>query len=110
MRVQNMRSDRGNVVANQFHVIDRTNHTFVSYETTIAELHAASAFIKINKDVFRYSRTTSRHFLNWMHEVLTTNKPTRKDVEAWMRWETIPASVNCYNTDIDIILVDERAF
>ena len=110
MKVSNMRSDKGNVIANQFHIIDGTNHTFVSYETTIAELHAASAFIKINKDALSYSRTTSRHFLNWIHEVLTVNKPARKDVEAWMRWRTIPASINCYNTDIDIILVDESAF
>lgn len=110
MKVRNIINERGNVVKNQFDIIDGCTHTFVSYETTIAEVHLASAFIKINDYAFNYSRTTSRHFLNWLHEVLTDNKPTRKEVEAWIKEGYIPASENCYNTNIDIIIVTEDEF
>lgn len=108
--IYNIKNERGNTVANQFHIIEGMNHTFISYKTTIAELHVASAFIKINSNAFGYSRTTSRHFLNWLHEVLTDEKPTRKEVEKWMKQGYIPSNVNCYNTDIEIRLVNECQF
>lgn len=108
--IYNIKNEKGNTVANQFHIIEGMNHTFISYHTTIAELHVASAFIKVNEDAFNYSRTTSRHFLNWLHEVLTNNKSTRKEVEAWMKIGYIPASENCYNSDIDIKIVNECDF
>lgn len=108
--IYNIKNEKGNTVANQFHIIEGMNHTFISYQTTIAELHVASAFIKINEYAFNYSRTTSRHFLNWIHEVLTDNKPTRKEVEAWIKEGYIPANENCYNTDIDIKIIAEDEF
>ena len=105
--VYNVINEKNNTVKNQFNVVDGTNNTFISYETQIATLHNASAFIEIVNNPFEYSRTTSRHFLNWLENVLTIEKPTRKDVETWLRWETIPATVNYLNTDIDIRIVDE---
>ena len=85
--------------------VDGTNNIFVSYKTQIAVLHNASAFIEIIDNPFEYSRTTSRHFLNWLENVLTDSKPTRKDVEKWIRNGSIPAEVNYLNTDIDIRIV-----
>ena len=106
MKVRNIINEKGNVVKNQFDIIEGCNHTFVSYETTIAEAHLASAFINISDEAFNYSTTTTRHFLNWLENVLTIKKPTRKEVEGWIKQGFIPMSTNCYSTDIDIRIVD----
>lgn len=108
--IYNIKNERGNNVANQFLSIEGTDYTFISYETTIAILKAASGTMFINKSVFDYSRTTTRHFLNYLENVLTADKPTRKQVEKWIDNGYIPANENCYNTDIDIRLVNEEEF
>ena len=108
--IYNIKNERGNAVANQFLSIEGTDYTFISYQTTIATLKAASATMFLNKSVFDYSRTTTRHFLNYLENTLTADKPTRKQVEAWIKQGYIPMSENCYNTDITIRLVDEEDF
>ena len=106
--IYNITNEKGNAVANQFLTIEGTNYTFTSYRTTIAVLKAASAVMFINNSAFYYSRTTSRHFLNFFENILTAEKPTRKEVEKWMDNGCIPADENCYGTDIDIKLVNEE--
>ena len=106
--IYNIKNERGNNVANQFLSIEGTDYTFISYQTTIATLEAASAIMFINKSAFDYSRTTTRHFLNYLENTLTAEKPTRKQVESWIKQGYIPSGENCYNTDIDIRLVDEE--
>lgn len=108
MKIRNIINEKGNAVKNQFDIIDGTNHTFVSYETTIATLHSASAFIVISDEAFNYSMTTTRHFLNWLENILTIKKPTRKEVEAWIKEGNIPACKNIYATNIDIKIVDSN--
>ena len=108
--VYNIKNERGNAVANQFLMIEGTDYTFTSYQTTIAILKAGSGTIFINKSAFDYSRTTTRHFLNYLENVLTAEKPTRKQVENWINNGYIPMNENCYNTDINIRLVDEEEF
>ena len=108
--IYNIKNERGNAVANQFLMIEGTNYTFVSYQTTIATLKAASAVMFLNSSVFDYSRTTTKHFLNYLENILTAEKPTRKQVESWIKQGYIPSSENCYNTDIDIRLVNEEGF
>lgn len=108
--IYNIKNERGNTVANQFLTIEGTDYTFTSYRTTIAILKAASAIMFINQSAFDYSRTTSRHFLNFFENVLTAEKPTRKEVETWMKQGFIPSEANCYNTNINIRLVDENDF
>ena len=108
--IYNIKNERGNTVANQFLTIEGTDYTFISYKTTIATLKAASAIMFINKSVFGYSRTTTRHFLNYLENILTADKPTRKQVESWMKQGYIPSGENCYDTDIDIRLLDEEDF
>ena len=107
--IYNIKNERGNTVANQFLTIEGTDYTFTSYRTTIAVLKAASAVMFINNSAFYYSRTTSRHFLNFFENILTAEKPTRKEVEKWMDNGCIPADENCYHTDITIKLVNEEA-
>lgn len=103
--VFNVVNESGRSVKNQFNIVDGTNNAFISYETQIAILHAGSAFIDIIDNPFDYSRTTSRHFLNWLENVLTHYKPTRQEVEKWMENGSIPAEVNYLHTDIEIRIV-----
>lgn len=105
MKVRNIINEKGNVVKNQFDIVDGYTHTFVSYETTIAEAHLASAFINISDKAFDYSMTTTRHFLNWLENILTIRKPTRKEVEEWMEWGFIPSGKNVYATSIEVRVV-----
>ena len=108
--IYNIKNERGNTVANQFLTIEGTDYTFTSYRTTIAVLKAGSAVIFLNKSVFDYSKTTTRHFLNYLDNVLTAEKPTRAMVEGWIKQGYIPAEVNCYRTNIDIRLVSAEEF
>lgn len=108
--IYNIKNERGNNVANQFLMIEGTDYTFVSYQTTIATFKAASGVMFLNKSVFDYSRTTTRHFLNYLENVLTAEEPTRATVEKWIKQGYIPSSANCYNTDINIRLVNEEEF
>ena len=103
--IYNIKNEKGNTVANQFLTIEGTDYTFISYRTPIAMLKASSGVMFLNESVFDYSRTTTRHFLNYLENVLTAEKPTRATVEEWIENGCIPASENCYNTDIDIRLV-----
>lgn len=104
--IYNIKNEKGNTVTNQFLTIEGTDYTFTSYRTTIAVFKAGSAVMFLNKSVFDYSRTTTRHFLNYLENVLTAEKPTRATVENWIKGGCIPASKNCYNTDITIKLVN----
>lgn len=106
MKVRNIVNEKGNIVKNQFDIVEGYNHTFVSYETTIAEAHVASAFINISDEAFNYSTTTTRHFLNWLENILCNKKPTRKEVEGWIKEGFIPMNANCYRTDVKIRIVD----
>lgn len=108
--IYNIKNERGNTVANQFLTIEGTEYTFISYRTPIATLKASSGVMFLNRRVFSYSRTTTRHFLNYLENVLTAEKPTRAMVENWIENGYIPASENCYHTDIDIKLVSAEEF
>ena len=108
--IYNIKNERGNTVANQFLTIEGTEYTFISYKTPIAMLKGASGVIFINRRAFNYSRTTTRHFLNYLENVLTAEKPTRSTVEGWIKQGFIPASENCYNTDIVIKLIGSEDF
>ena len=108
--IYNIKNEKGNTVANQFLSIEGTDYTFISYQTTIATLKASSGVIFLNESVFDYSRTTTRHFLNYLENILTAEKPTRATVERWIKAGCIPANANCYHTDIDIRLVSEEDF
>ena len=108
--IYNIKNEKGNTVANQFLTIEGTEYTFISYRTPIAMLKAASGVMFINNSAFYYSRTTSRHFLNFFENVLTDEKPTRAMVEKWIKAGCIPASENCYHTDIDIRLISAEEF
>ena len=108
--IYNIKNERGNTAANQFLTIEGTDYTFISYRTPIAMLKSASGVMFLNRRAFSYSKTTTRHFLNYLENVLTNEKPTRAAVEKWIKAGFIPANENCYSTDIDIRLVSAEEF
>ena len=99
--VMQVKNQSGNIAKNQFVIIEGTNYTFQSYRTIVACLHAGSAFIDLFHP-FDHSPTTTKHFLNYLENVLLKYRPTRKEVEKWIEDGYIPSIVNCYNTDIII--------
>lgn len=101
MKVRNMVSARGNKVANQFVIINGTDTTFQSYDTTICSIHCGSAFISLS-DYWDYSTTTARYFYQFLEENLTNYKPCKKDVTRWLELGYIPAGENYLRTDVNI--------
>ena len=108
--IYNIKNERGNTVANQFLIIEGTDYTFISYRTPIAMLKASRGVIFINKTVFSYSRTSTRHFPTYLENVLTAEKPTRARIEGCIKHGFIHASENCYHTDIVIKLISSEEF
>lgn len=110
MKVRNMTSAKSNrAVANQYVIIDGTNTTFQSYDTTICCIHHASAFISIS-NYWDYSVTTSKYFYQFMGENLTNNRPCKKDVTRWLSLGYIPAEENYLRTDVRIYKDEREVF
>jgi len=64
-KVQNMTSNNGNKVANQFVIYTDTGSIFQSYNSTIVKLDSGKTYLDINK--WDYSKTTGKYrniFLN----------------------------------------------
>ena len=67
MQVQNMTSNNGNKVANQFIITDDyDNQYFQSYDTLIAIIDNSSN-ITLDKKALDYSRTTSRYLYSFLN-------------------------------------------
>lgn len=110
MKVRNMRSERSNkAVANQYVIIDGTNTTFQSYDTTICCIHHASAFMTLT-NYWDYSVTTSKYFYQFMDENLLSYRPCKKDVMRWLELGYIPSEENYLRTDVRIYKDDREAF
>lgn len=60
MRVQNMRSDKGNVIANQFIIEDEGKICFQSYNSMIVTIDYKNQTIIVGDD-WDYSRTTGKY-------------------------------------------------
>ena len=61
IKVQNMRSNSGNDIANQFHIITDKESIFQSYSITIAVKRLKDGQITLNKDYWDYSVTTGKY-------------------------------------------------
>ena len=63
--VQNMRSNKGNKIANQFVIYTTEGSIFQSYNSTIVKIENGKTYLDINK--WDYSKTTGKYrniFLN----------------------------------------------
>lgn len=81
MKVANMRSSRGNKIANQFEISDDFNNVyFQSYNSIIAKRTYVDGAKKVYLDVNRwdYSRTTGKYRNIFLNE---TKKETEKKIK-----------------------------
>lgn len=85
MRVKNMRSDRGNTIANQFVIMDEKHNTitFQSYNSEIVciDYHNETITIFSNYD---YSRTTGKYRNKFMHDYGFKDMDNKKNFEYYM--------------------------
>ena len=82
MKVENMTSNKGNKIANQFIIYDDDKVYFQSYGSTIALKVDNECFTYLDEKFWNYSRTTSKYrniFLNM----------TSKDVESGIKGGSI---------------------
>ena len=72
IRVENIETPNGNKAINQFHIelqgfgVD----VFQSYNSTIAVHDKRNKTIYINKDYYKYSRTTSKYYNIWINNYI----------------------------------------
>lgn len=83
MRVQNMRSDKGNVIANQFIIEDGEKICFQSYDSMIVTINHNTNTITIGKD-WDYSRTTGKYRNMFLSQYFDIALGTKAGIEYWM--------------------------
>ena len=77
MKVENMTSNRGNQIANQFIIYDGLRKTFQSYNSTICEVSQGK--IWLDETYWNYSKTTSKYRNIFLNE---TTKETQKKLDS----------------------------
>ena len=85
MKVENMTSDKGNKVANQFIISEQTDQglkvCFQSYKNRICEYRNGKLYL--NGDMWDYSNTTRKHFKQFINEYTPF---TYEDKEQWIEF------------------------
>lgn len=61
MKVQNLESNRGNTIANQFEITAPEGRYFQSYRSVIAFIPAGNGKIQLDKRYWDYSKTTGKY-------------------------------------------------
>jgi hypothetical protein len=74
MKVSNIVNNRGNIVANQFLIIDGNKTYFQSYRSIIVKIEDGQ--IMLDPVYWNYSRTTSKHRSTFLNE--STKETQRK--------------------------------
>lgn len=77
MKVENMRSSRGNKVANQFIITDNGDEYFQSYNSIIAK--RSNGLIYLDPIFWDYSRTTGKYRNEFLGEGIAE---TRKKIKS----------------------------
>ena len=72
-KVQNMTSNKGNKIANQFVIYTYTGSIFQSYNSSIVKIDSGKTYL--DKDTWDYSKTTGKYRNIFLNE-------TKKDTEA----------------------------
>jgi hypothetical protein len=83
MRVENMVSNKGNKIANQFIIMDVINgdkyEYFQSYDTIIVKSNITTGKIQLDANAWNYSRTTSKYRSLFLGE---TTKETEQKIKS----------------------------
>ena len=77
MKVSNIVNNRGNIVANQFLIIDGNKTYFQSYRSIIVKIENGQ--IMLDPVYWNYSRTTSKHRSTFLNE---STKETQRKIES----------------------------
>lgn len=64
--VENMQSNRGNLVPNQFIITTKDSIYFQSYKTIIAQVSKKNQKIYLDSNFWDYSRTTSKYLYSFL--------------------------------------------
>ena len=85
MKVKNMRSDRGNRIANQFVITDEEHNTitFQSYDSEIVRIDYHSETITVFPD-YDYSVTTGKYRNKFMRDYCFRDMDNKKGFEYYM--------------------------
>jgi hypothetical protein len=72
IKVENIETPKGNKAINQFYIYlkGRGVSLFQSYRTTIAAHDTKTKKIYINKDYYKYSRTTTKYYNIWINDYI----------------------------------------
>jgi hypothetical protein len=76
MKVSNIVNNRGNIVANQFLIIDGNKTYFQSYRSIIVKIEDGKTIL--DPVYWNYSRTTSKHRSTFLNE---STKETEKKIK-----------------------------
>jgi hypothetical protein len=76
MKIENLTSNKGNKVANQFIVKTETAVYFQSYESMIVKIEADKVYLDLK--FWNYSKTTAKHRNQFLNE---TTKETEKKIK-----------------------------
>ena len=72
MKIENMKSNKGNNVANQFLIRGEKETTFQSYNKTIARTYYSemldTTMLELNGDWWDYTNTTRKYFKQFINE------------------------------------------
>ena len=79
MKVHNMESNRGNRVPNQFIITSEEGEYFQSYQTIIAFRPWDNEPIKLDRERWDYSRTTSTYRNKFLGETTRETEASIKD-------------------------------
>lgn len=79
MKVKNMTSSKGNVIANQFIIETKKSRVFQSYNTTIVKIDYHTGRVTLDYDDWDYSVTTSKYRNLFLGE---TKKETQAKIDS----------------------------
>lgn len=68
IKVENMQSNKGNLVPNQFIIDTKTACYFQSYKSIICKVSKTKGKIYLDKNFWDYSRTTSKYLYSFLGE------------------------------------------
>ena len=83
MRVQNMRSDKGNVITNQFIIEDGNKIVFQSYDSMIVTIDHIAETITLGKN-WDYSKTTGKYRNKFLSQYFDIALGTKAGLEYWI--------------------------
>ena len=80
MKIENMLSDAGNKIANQFKIYDGCITYFKSYDSVVAAINRKTGETKLYKD-WDYSNTTRRYLYQFLWECGKSDLSNRKKLD-----------------------------